>query len=250
MDWHSLQATRRDGRPPLVIGHRGAPLVAPENSLASFRTAQRLGADAVELDLHVTADGEIVIFHDAYLERMTDGQGPLFARTLAELRTLRLVEPGNGRRYGDERIPTLDELLGATQGRLPLLVELKDWRFTQRHYAEQLVALLDRYGALARAAFISFHRPLVQTVAAVNADLPIGEITLFNPLPRPGVQLQGPFWPLVVLNPAYVAWAHRIGCLVAPLDTEPHKRMGYYRRLGVDAVLADDPAAARAALER
>jgi glycerophosphoryl diester phosphodiesterase len=89
---------------------------------------------------------------------------------------------------------------------------------------------------------------LVHAVRAVRGDLPIGQITLFDPVPRPGVHLLGPIWPLLMANPAYVAWAHRLGCLVAPLDTEPQKRMGYYRQLGVDAVLADDPAAARAAL--
>ena len=250
MDWNSLQTRRRDGLPPLVIGHRGAPLIAPENSLASFLAAQKLGADAVEFDLHVTVDGEIVVFHDDHLGRMTGARGPLFARTLAELQTLRLAEPHQGGGYGDERIPTLEALLDAVGGQLPLLVELKDWRFVQRRYAEQLVALLDRFDALTRTALISFQRSLVQAVKAVSRDLPIGEITLFNPVPRPGVQLQGPFWPLVLLNPAYVAWAHRMGCLVAPLDTEPHKRMGYFRRRGVVGVLADDPAAARAALKR
>jgi len=262
MDWHSFRESRsrrctqrvpafgRGGAPPLVIGHRGAPLAAPENSLASFLAAQKLGADAVELDLRITADGVIVIFHDAHLGRMTNGEGPLFARTLAELQSLRLVEPHTGARgYGDECIPTLEELLQATHGQLPLLLELKDWRFLQRRYAAQLVALLDRYGAPARTAVISFHRPLVQALRAVRRDLPIGHITLFDPAPRPGVQLMGPFWPLLLLNPAYVAWAHRMGCLVAPLDTEPEKRMRYYRWLGVDAVLADDPAAARAALD-
>ena len=97
MDWHTFREhrTRRasNNAPPLVIGHRGAPLIAPENSLASFSAAQQSGADAVELDLRITADGAIVIFHDAQLGRMTDGRGPLFVRTLAELKTLRLAEP-------------------------------------------------------------------------------------------------------------------------------------------------------------
>ena len=140
-------------------------------------------------------------------------------------------------------------MLQATHGQLPLLLELKDWRFSQRRYAAELVALLDRYGALSRCAVISFHRPLVQTLRAVCDELPAGLILLFDPLPRPGVQLLGPFWPLLMLNPAYVVWAHRMGCLVAPLDTHPEQRMRYYRWLGVDAVLADDPAAARAALD-
>ena len=73
------------------------------------------------------------------------------------------------------------------------------------------------------------------------AITPVGLITVKNPFPRPGVQLLGPIWPLIYLNPLYAWLAHRMGGIVAPLDPTPASRLRYYMALQVDAVLADEP---------
>jgi glycerophosphoryl diester phosphodiesterase len=101
---------------------------------------------------------------------------------------------------------------------------------------------------LAKCAIISFNQALVRSIREVYDAIPVGMITLFNPIPAAEGQLLGPFWPLLWVNPFYVEWAHRSGRIVAPLDTSPEKRMARYLRMGVDAVLADDPAAALAAM--
>ena len=84
-----------------ILGHRGARLVAPENTLAAFRAALADGADGIELDVRQTADGALVCFHDSSLGRTTDGRGPLRERTLAELLALDagswFDEAGSGR---------------------------------------------------------------------------------------------------------------------------------------------------------
>ena len=248
MDWSEFQRTRALRPYPLLIAHRGANRVAPENSLSAFAIARQQGADVLETDLHVTCDGEIVVFHDHTLDRMTDGQGPIFAKSLAELKQRRLRGPDG--KVGDERIPTLVELLAATQGEIPLLLELKDWRFVNREVAERLVDTLAAYDVLAKCAIISFNQALVRSIRQVSDVIPVGMITLLNPIPQGEGQLLGPFWPLLWVNPFYVAWAHRDGRIVAPLDTTPEKRMARYLRMGVDAVLADDPAAALAAMKQ
>lgn len=248
MDWEEFRQRDRQNHLPLVIAHRGVPVAAPENSLASFALAQAAGADVLETDLRISADDEIMVFHDPTLTRMSDGEGPLFAQTLAQLKQRRLRAPDGS--ITDERIPTLVELLAATQGEMPLLLELKDWRFTQPRHARRLVEVLDDYGVLAKSAIISFNQPLVDAVRRAAPQIPVGLVTLFNPLPLGSGQLLGPWWPLLYLNPAYVTWAHARGRIVAPLDTTPDRRVDYYLRLGVDAVLADDPAKARTALQR
>lgn len=248
MDWNEFLQTRAQRPYPLLIAHRGANRLAPENSLTAFRIAQAQGADALETDLHVTRDGEIVLFHDHTLQRMTDGAGPLFAQSLREVKQRRLRGPDG--LFTEERIPTLLELLSATQGQMPLLLELKDIRFFEPRHAERLVRTLADYGILAKCAIISFNQALVRAVRQVCPALPVGTITLLNPLPVGEGQLLGPFWPLLWLNPCYVAWAHQQGRIVAPLDTTPQQRMARYLRLGVDAVLADDPAAALDAMQR
>jgi glycerophosphoryl diester phosphodiesterase len=195
----------------------------------------------------VTSDGVIVLFHDHTLDRMSDGHGPLFTQRLHELKKRRLRGPDG--QLTDERIPTLIELLMATQGQMPLLLELKDWRFVDRVHAERLVRVLADYGVLAKCAIISFNQALVRAIRQVYDEIPVGTITLVNPLPRGEGQLLGPFWPLLWLNPAYVTWAHKRGRIVAPLDTTPETRIHHYLRMGVDAVMADDPASVLAAMK-
>lgn len=248
MDWQSFYASRSQRARPLLIAHRGVPGTHPENSLASFTLALEQGADVLETDLHVTRDGEIVLFHDHSLNRMTDAGGAVFASSLSDLKRLRLRGPRQT--WTDERVPTLVELLTLTQGRVPLLLELKDIRFFQPRFGERLVQQLADYGVLAKTAIISFNAALVAAIRQVEPTIPIGVVTLSGLVPPAHGELVGPVWPLLYANPLYVAQAHRRGQLVAPLDTTPERRMGYYLRLGVDAVLADDPAAALAAMGR
>lgn len=100
----------------LIIGHRGAAGLMPENTLAGFRHAAALGVDAVELDVH-SADGRLVVIHDARVERTTNGAGAVASLSFAALRAL---DAGAG-----ERIPTLGEVLDALPQRIGVNVELK-----------------------------------------------------------------------------------------------------------------------------
>ncbi|WP_344051200.1 glycerophosphodiester phosphodiesterase [Streptomyces thermoalcalitolerans] len=100
----------------LTIGHRGVMGVEPENTLRSFVAAQQAGLDVIELDLHLSKDGALVVMHDAEVDRTTDGSGAIADKTLAELRSL---DAGRG-----ERIPTFEEVLDAV--RTPLQAEIKD----------------------------------------------------------------------------------------------------------------------------
>jgi len=224
------------------------PKHAPENTLHSFSLAFQQGADVLETDLRITRDGIIVLFHDERVDRMTDGQGPVFAHTLSELKRLRVRDPDGS--WGIQQIPALSELLAMTQGHVPLLLELKDVRFFEPEMAKRLVNLLADYRALTKSAVVSFNAALVDALRRTGAKIPTGLITLTNPLPRRDMELLGPAWPLLMANPLYVAWAHRLGCIVAPLDLTPEARLPYYLRMGVDALLTDDTALTVQALQR
>jgi glycerophosphoryl diester phosphodiesterase len=97
-------------RQPWIIAHRGASGHAPENTLAAFREAVKLGATFIETDLHLTRDAQFVAFHDANLQRTTNGTGPVRERTKAELREL---DAGRwfDRDFVGEKIPTIEEVL-------------------------------------------------------------------------------------------------------------------------------------------
>ena len=111
-----------------IIAHRGYSTRAPENTAASIEAAVSAGADAVEFDLHVTRDGIPVLFHDATLDRTTDGYGPLRARSFAEISSL---DAGSwfDDAFADERVPTLDDVLSRLCGRVGrVYAEVKGYR--------------------------------------------------------------------------------------------------------------------------
>ncbi|MEV7996427.1 glycerophosphodiester phosphodiesterase family protein [Streptomyces sp. NPDC086077] len=133
----------------LTIGHRGVMGVEPENTLRSFVAAQEAGLDAIELDLHLSKDGALVVMHDTDVDRTTDGSGPIAEKTLAELRTL---DAGRG-----ERIPVFEEVLDAV--RAPLQAEIKDV-----HAARALAEIMRRRDLTGRVEVSSFHAEAVAEI--------------------------------------------------------------------------------------
>lgn len=225
---------------PYVMAHRGNQKACPENTLAAFQQAFSDGADILETDLHMTADGVFVCVHDATLERTTDGRGPVAEKTLAELK--RLSAGIHHPMYRDERIPTLAETAAILPAGIALALELKAESFREPATCRKLVEELKDYGVYERSVIISFHQEHIRAVQAVDKQIPLGLITMSRPVPLAGVQLAGPFWPLVFFNPFYVLQAHALGQVVCPLDPEPDRRLPLYRMLGCDAVVTNNPA--------
>ncbi|MFF7132592.1 MULTISPECIES: glycerophosphodiester phosphodiesterase family protein [unclassified Streptomyces] len=126
----------------LTIGHRGVMGTEPENTLRSFVAAQQAGLDVIELDLHLSKDGALVVMHDTDVDRTTDGTGPIAEKTLAELRAL---DAGRG-----ERVPTFEEVLDAV--RSPLQAEIKDIAA-----ARALAEVMLRRDLVSRVEVSSFH---------------------------------------------------------------------------------------------
>jgi len=139
-----------------VIAHRGDSAHFPENTIPSFDRAVQLGADAIEFDLRVSRDGEIVIIHDPTVDRTTDGSGAVHSLTLAELKRLDAgarFSPDGGKTFPFRdtglKIPTLDEML-ARYTSLPLLIEVKI-----PEAARLAPAVLDRHDANRRVVLDS-----------------------------------------------------------------------------------------------
>ncbi|MEE1801234.1 MULTISPECIES: glycerophosphodiester phosphodiesterase family protein [unclassified Streptomyces] len=135
-----------------IIGHRGVMGVEPENTLRSFTHAERAGMDAIELDLHLSKDGALVVMHDTEVDRTTDGTGAIAERTLAELREL---DAGDG-----ERVPVFEEVLDAV--RSPLQAEIKDVAA-----ARALARVMRERGLVERVEVSSFHDEAVAEIAAL-----------------------------------------------------------------------------------
>ncbi|MGW0943072.1 glycerophosphodiester phosphodiesterase [Streptomyces sp. NPDC002623] len=134
----------------LTIGHRGVMGVEPENTLRSFVAAEQAGLDVIELDLHLSRDGALVVMHDPDVDRTTDGTGPVAEQTLAELRTL---DAGRG-----ERVPVFEEVLDAV--RAPLQAEIKDVQA-----ARALAEVMQARDLVDRVEVSSFHDEAVAEIA-------------------------------------------------------------------------------------
>ena len=113
------------GKRFLVSCHRGCTERAPENTVAAARDALRLGVDLIECDLRTTADGHLVIMHDSTVDRTTDGFGPISGMTLAQVRRLRIRDTRFAA-IGVHRVPTLEELTKAVDGRAGFYIDTKD----------------------------------------------------------------------------------------------------------------------------
>jgi glycerophosphoryl diester phosphodiesterase len=240
--------TLPDRPKPYVMAHRGNRVLCPENTLVAFVQALDDGADILETDLHLSADGVFMCIHDATVDRTTDGTGRVAEMTLAELKRL---SAASGRpEFEAERIPTLAEVAEMLSEDVALALELKTDRFLEPDVCRRLVAELDRTEIRSRTVVLSFSLARLQAAQLVAPDIPIGWITLSRPWPLPGAQLLGAFWPLLLLNPLYPWLAHRSGQLVCPLDPTPDRRLWLYRGIGCDAVLTDDPGSTCRALNR
>lgn len=142
----------------LVGAHAGARCHAPENTLAAIEKAIELGTDRIEFDVRRSRDGQIVLMHDATVDRMTDGTGRVADLTLDELRRLTVG--------GTELVPTLAEVLAFAQGRSRLLVELKDEGIT-----DEVVALITTAGMVDACTVSSFHEETLRRVKALSPGM-------------------------------------------------------------------------------
>lgn len=149
-----------------LYAHRGASAEAPENTLAAFRQALEVGADGIELDVHLSADGIPVVIHDETLERTTDGSGPVVLHNVERLQAL---DAGSwfDPHFAGEPLPTLEETLALLSGRLRLNLEVKDSR------AGLAVVELLRHFAQADVVLSSFDYGLLARLRRVAPDLPL-----------------------------------------------------------------------------
>ena len=140
-----------------AVAHRGASSLAPENTLAAFRKAKELGADAVELDVHLSADGALVVHHDYALGHPDDGEGLIRNLSLSEIKG---ADAGSwfAPRFAGERIPVLEEVFSEFGGAFDYEIELKG---TTPDFLHKAVALVKRFRLLERVQFTSPHTALL-----------------------------------------------------------------------------------------
>ncbi len=202
---------------PLFAAHRGGALLWPENSLLAFRNALALGADFLELDVHLTRDGEVVVIHDPTLDRTTTGTGPVRLRTLAELGALRLKDRGGA--VVAERIPTLAQVVElAVAGKRQILLEIKPDEQRQRYpgIEERVLAVLDRHRFVPFTVVMAFEGATWRRVRQLRADARVAALYSARALPAAAVPAE-----LLALGQAGVTF---VGLDQALVDAEVAKQ--------------------------
>jgi glycerophosphoryl diester phosphodiesterase len=263
-----IQRARAAGR-PLIFAHRGGARIAPENTLSAFERAHALGVDGFELDVRLSRDGEVMVIHDADVDRTTNGSGKVSAMTAAELRALDAGcrfkgspdshDTSGGR--GDTRIPLLRDILARFPDEM-LIVELKGANPALPPRAFEIVR---EAGALPRVCFGGFQRHMLIGVrrcgrrhTSDRPDAPLvcssasREETRWS-LYRSWVRLPWPWRPYDafqvpeiskqtrVVSPEFVRAAHARGLLVQVWTVNEEPQMQRLLSWGVDGLISDRP---------
>ena len=246
-----------------IIGHRGAAGVAPENTVVSIERAIRGGAQAIEVDAHVSSDGHLVTIHDDTVDRTTDGTGPVEHMTLEEIRRLDAgtrFTPDRGRSFpyrgAGVRVATLDEAVAAA-GLLPMIIEIKS-RAAGAALGAWLRARRGAAGDTERFIVAGFEREEVAPAAgaadwrcATRADLvpfiALGKIGIGGPLPPHVDAIMLPIrkGPLRLVTRSFVRRAHQRGVGVFVWTVNRPTVMRELFDIGVDGLISDVPARLR-----
>lgn len=240
-------------RHPLVIAHRGGSLLAPENSWEALEQCDQLGFSYVETDAHLTADGEVVLIHDPFLDRVSDASGFVANHTWSDLRDVRITDSSRG-------LVLLREALDVFPN-MTFNIDAKS-----ESVAIPLVDVVRRANALDRVCFASFdarrlkrmrtHEPRVYTslgqgeiVSLVLASQLTATPTALR-VPGPADNIAAVQVPLIhkripVVTRRFVATSHAHGLPVHVWTLNERDEMVDALNLGVDGIISDDPVLAR-----
>lgn len=162
---------------PVVFAHRGASKYAPENTLASFQKALEMGAQALELDVTLTRDGEVVVIHDDAVDRTSNGQGRVDQLTLAQIKKF---DAGSwfAEEFKGEKIPTLKEVLALVGEKALINIELKNAGKRNIELVQETVNLVKEMKNQETIIFSSFIPHNIRTVRDALPECPAGLLTL------------------------------------------------------------------------
>ena len=228
----------------LAIAHRGVPRRFPENTLASFAEALRLGADMIELDVQRTQDGHIVVIHDEVVDRTSNGHGPVRSQTLAELKSLDFggwYDP----RFAGERLPSLAEVIDLVRGKAQLNVELKTTSTFDPGFEAQLVKELKAAAFLDDCILSCFDHYALRAVRQEDPGVRLGALyangtgIAVDMARWADAQALHPFFPFV--TPELVQTAHAAGVQVNVWTVDQPVLAQMMLAYGVDGIITNSP---------
>jgi glycerophosphoryl diester phosphodiesterase len=229
----------------MIIGHRGAAGEAPENTLGAFRLALEQGCQGIELDVHLSADGRLIVCHDETLDRTTDRSGRIHDMRAEEIRE---ADAGAwfSEKFRGEKVPYLEEVFELTPPGIMINVEVK--HIYGGRLEAVLLELLRRTGRLGDVVVSSFDHKLLARIKQQEAEIRIGLLYSADLINHAGyAELLGV--PVFSLHPHHlligaedVAEARRRGLAVYPFTANSEEDLRALIRQGVSGIITDFPA--------
>lgn len=232
---------------PVIFAHRGASVHAPENTLAAFELAIERGADAIELDAKLSADGHAVVIHDATVDRTTGAHGRVKDLSLAHLRSLDAGSFFEARFHGG-KIPMLEEVFEAVGRRTFINVELTNYNSPRDHLAETVCMLVKKFNLQNRVLFSSFFASNLAKARGLLPEVPCGLLAMPGLLGAWGRSFGFTFGSYLALHPSLadathqqVQRVHRLKRRVHVWTVNAADDMQRLFNWGVDGIITDDP---------
>ena len=232
---------------PIIFAHRGASAHAPENTLAAFELALAQGADGIELDVKLSADGHVVVIHDPTTDRTTGARGRVKDLSLAELRGLNAGSFYSAN-FSAEKIPMLEEVFEAFGKKIFINVELTNYNTPRDHLVESVCMLVKKFNVQKHVMFSSFYASNLSKARSYLPEVPCG-LLAFNGLLGAWARSFGfAFGKYAALHPylkdvtpQQVQRVHRLKGRVHVWTVNAEEDMRRLFGWGVDAIFTDDP---------
>jgi glycerophosphoryl diester phosphodiesterase len=233
--------------PVMVIAHRGFSGAAPENTLAAFQKGIEIGSDMIELDVHLSKDGKVVVLHDETLERTTNGQGRVVDYTLRELKKF---DAGSwfAPQFSRERIPTLGEALELAKGRAPVNIEIKNpthGRYPITELTDQALREVKEAGMIHRVIFSSFNPISLEWIKKKEPQVWVA-LLYHKPWSALSDVTGGEKYEVLNLRHSYltkdkIAKIHKERMKVNVYTVNSQEEMEQFIRWGVDGIITNHP---------
>jgi glycerophosphoryl diester phosphodiesterase len=232
---------------PIIFAHRGASAHAPENTLAAFELALAQQADAIELDVKLSGDGQVIVIHDSTVDRTTNGHGKVEDMTLAEIKAL---DAGSfrGKEFAGEKIPTLEDVFETVGKRLFINIELKNHKTRSADLVEAVCMLVKKHQMQKYVMFSSFFPNALSKAHSYLPDVPRGILALNGFLGVWARSFGFSFGKYDALHPNLqdftqqeVDRVHRLQRRVHVYTVNKEEDIRRLFKWGVDGIFTDDP---------